>query len=254
MTCMVKEKSNKKNGGPDTKNERENRINEVFKLHFEEGKSAVEIAKILDKNRNTINNDIKELYNQLVEEWKSYDSGAWTVRLIHSVDSQKSRLMKELLNQNNFQKRLQIEGFLSKLDDKLFEFIPTVLENKNGEFEPLGSNEISEDQIEKISKYLIFEYEINPESITTDEILSGIINCLKCDVRHARNIFSKMIELGLKIWEIKSSTFQIKFDFSVYYNFLKFSFMRGYLSKDDLYSIQQKYQDPLKEIEEEDDV
>ena len=30
--------------------------------------------------------------------------------------------------------------------------------------------------------------------------------------------------------------------------------MRGYLSKDDLYSIQQKYQDPLEEIEEEDDV
>jgi len=65
----VIKKSDKKNGGPYTKNEQEKRRNEVFKLAIEQGKSAVKIAEILKVNRNTVNGDIKILYHELGNEW-----------------------------------------------------------------------------------------------------------------------------------------------------------------------------------------
>jgi len=48
-----------KKGGPYSKKEQEERKIQVYHLHFEENKSAVEIAELLNVNRNTINDDIK---------------------------------------------------------------------------------------------------------------------------------------------------------------------------------------------------
>jgi len=42
-----------KSGGPYSKDEREKRQNEVFRLHFEFGYSAVKIADLMKINRNT---------------------------------------------------------------------------------------------------------------------------------------------------------------------------------------------------------
>ena len=52
---------NEKDGGPYTKDERTKRQNEVARLHFEYGYSAVKIAEMMKVNRNTINSDIKYL-------------------------------------------------------------------------------------------------------------------------------------------------------------------------------------------------
>ena len=54
-----------KMGGPYTKQEQQIRRDKVFELHFEQGYSALKIAKILDVNRNTINKDIEScaVYN-----------------------------------------------------------------------------------------------------------------------------------------------------------------------------------------------
>ena len=52
-------------GGPYTKQEQEIRKNKVFELHFQQGHSAVQIAKILDINRNTINKDIESWYSEI---------------------------------------------------------------------------------------------------------------------------------------------------------------------------------------------
>jgi len=220
-----------KSGGPYTKKERENKINEVFRLHFEEGKTAVEIAEILKINRNTANHYIKDLYAQLAEEEENYDIGAWIVRLISSVESQKSRLRKELQKQNKLQNKLEIERFLSKLNDKEIEFIPKILENKRGNFESLGLDEISEEQIKKISRYLILDYDVQAlDSVTRDKILAGIISFLKCTKEHAGKIFKKMLQLGLNVWDTIDPHIQIGRGLIFYYNFLKFAHMRGYIS------------------------
>ena len=45
--------------GPYTKQELENRRNEVYRLHFEYRYSVRKIAELMKINRNTINGDIK---------------------------------------------------------------------------------------------------------------------------------------------------------------------------------------------------
>ena len=62
-----------KKGGPYTKNEKMKRQNEVYKLHFEHGYSAVKISDMMRINRNTINSDINYWYSSLSKEWNSYD-------------------------------------------------------------------------------------------------------------------------------------------------------------------------------------
>ena len=44
-----------KKGGRYTKKEQEQRKIEVYHLHFEQDKSAVKIAELLEVNRNTVN-------------------------------------------------------------------------------------------------------------------------------------------------------------------------------------------------------
>ena len=60
-----------KKGGPYTKLQLEKRRDEVFKLHFEYGYHAVQIAKLLNVNRNTINEDIKYWCTELYDDDKS---------------------------------------------------------------------------------------------------------------------------------------------------------------------------------------
>ena len=58
-----------KMGGPYTKKEQQQRKDKVFTLYFEENLSAVKIAKILNVNRNTINEDVKFLYKDIASEY-----------------------------------------------------------------------------------------------------------------------------------------------------------------------------------------
>ena len=57
-----------KKGGPYTKNEKMKRQNEVYRLHFELGYSAVKISDMMKINRNTINSDINYWYSSLSKE------------------------------------------------------------------------------------------------------------------------------------------------------------------------------------------
>ncbi|MGI0008151.1 MAG: hypothetical protein ACRD92_00855 [Nitrosopumilaceae archaeon] len=78
---------NVKKGGPYTKKEQEDRQQEVFRLHFEKGYSAVKISEILNVNRNTINEDIRHWYSQLAQELKSQDLVSWSIEQFHRLES-----------------------------------------------------------------------------------------------------------------------------------------------------------------------
>ena len=60
-----------RNVGPYTKKEQEQRRSKVYNLHFEKGQSAVRIAETIKVNRNTVNEDIKYWYSQIVSDLKS---------------------------------------------------------------------------------------------------------------------------------------------------------------------------------------
>src|SRR3989442_7819844 len=85
-----------KKGGPYTKKERQDRQNEVFRLHFEYGYSSRQIAEMMKINRHTIDEDINHLYSQLSKEWRSYDFDALLMKQNKRLELQRTRLLKEL--------------------------------------------------------------------------------------------------------------------------------------------------------------
>ena len=108
----------KKNGGPYTKKEQEQRRNEVYVLHFEKGYSAIRIAEMLGVNRNTINEDIKYLYAQAVEELPKHTS-ILLLKQIQRLEYQRNRLLNELEKQTEFKEKIMIEKLLFGVDEKI---------------------------------------------------------------------------------------------------------------------------------------
>ena len=60
-----------KKGSRYTKREQEERKLQVYEMHFEQAKSATEIAELLNVNYNTINDDIKYWYSTITDETSS---------------------------------------------------------------------------------------------------------------------------------------------------------------------------------------
>ena len=110
-------------GGPYTKNDRTKRRNEVFRLHFEHGYSAVKIADMMKINRHTINDDVNYWYSKLRQEWKSYDIDSWLMKQIHRMESQRTRLFKEIERQGNFQNKLSLERLIFEIDNKIMQTV-----------------------------------------------------------------------------------------------------------------------------------
>jgi len=119
MTLEVKSKK----GGPYTKQEQENRKDEVFKLHFEYGYSATQISEMLKINRNTINSDVSSLYSRLHDEMGKETYGKWMNKQLTRFESQRVRLRKELDNDITLKERLQVEKMILDLDSKISSFI-----------------------------------------------------------------------------------------------------------------------------------
>ena len=106
-------------GGRYTKIEQNKRREQVYDLHFEYSYPANQIAKKLNVNRNTINNDISYLYSQHhsdVSE-RSYDDGLNKQFL--RFESQRSRLRMQLDHDLTIQDRLKIEKIILDLDWKI---------------------------------------------------------------------------------------------------------------------------------------
>jgi len=127
MYCMALEI---KKGGPYTKKEQEKRKDEVFKLHFEYGYSALQISEMLKINRNTINSDVSFLYSELRDEMDKKSTGGWLNKQLMRLESQRVRLRKELDNDRTFQERLQVEKILLDLDSKIYSLITKIQSSK----------------------------------------------------------------------------------------------------------------------------
>ena len=84
-----------KKGGPYSKDEREKRQNEVFRLHFEYGYFATKIADLMKINRNTINADIKHWYSNIKEEIK-HDSEDFFLKQIRRLEAQRTRIIENI--------------------------------------------------------------------------------------------------------------------------------------------------------------
>lgn len=107
--------SESKKGGPYSKQDQEKRREKVFELYFEQGYSAVYIAKLLDVNRNTINKDV-EFWYQEFKTSKTNSNKDWFDKQLRRMEFQRTRLQKEFEKDITLKERLQIENCITKID------------------------------------------------------------------------------------------------------------------------------------------
>ena len=107
--------STKKSGGPYTKKEQDERKDMVFELHFEKGYSAVQIAKMLDVNRNTINKDIEFCYEELSKD-KTQSNKNWLGKQLLRLESQRNRLLDAIVDGLSLKDKLQLEKQITLVD------------------------------------------------------------------------------------------------------------------------------------------
>lgn len=108
-----------KSSAPYNKKDRFARRQEVYRLHFELGYTAIKVSELMKINRNTINNDVKYWYSKLAKEWKVYDIHGWIIKQINRLESQRSRLLEELGKHEDLESRILIEKLILEIDEKL---------------------------------------------------------------------------------------------------------------------------------------
>jgi len=119
QSCKTKTKSRKKRGGPYSKTDRQKRRDEVYRLHFEYGYSALKISELMKINRNTINGDIQYWYAKVVKNWKKSGPEFLVIKNIERLESQRTRLRGYLNEAKNFQEKLALEKMILDVETKI---------------------------------------------------------------------------------------------------------------------------------------
>ena len=104
--------------GPYTKQELENRRNEVYRYHFEYGYSARKIAELLKINRNTINGDITYWYSKIAKSNDiQYESTIYPI--LERLDVQRTRIREYLDQAKTISEKITIEKSILDIDSKI---------------------------------------------------------------------------------------------------------------------------------------
>ena len=111
-------------GGPYNKKDRVMRRDQVYKMHFELGYSAVKISEMLKTNRNTINSDINYWYSKLADKWNRIDFETTWAKQLDRFETQRTRLLEQLDKQENFSSKLALEKMIFEIDSRI-EYIIT---------------------------------------------------------------------------------------------------------------------------------
>ena len=115
-------KQEKKKGGPYSKNERHQRLNEVYRLHFEYGYSARQIADMMKISRSTINGDVSYWYDKIGKKMDSFvDPEMIVVKHITRLELQRTRLRVALDKTKVFQEKLGIEKLIFDIESRIMQ-------------------------------------------------------------------------------------------------------------------------------------
>jgi len=109
----------RKKGGPYSKQDKEKRRIEVYRLHFEYGYSARKIAEFMKVNRNTINIDIKFLYSIIIQTSGTFHPEHAIMVHLQRLDIQRSRLREQIDNVESFKEKISIERLIFDIDSKI---------------------------------------------------------------------------------------------------------------------------------------
>jgi hypothetical protein len=123
--------NNKQKFAPFTRSQRKKRRMEVYKLHFERGMPATRIAQLMNVDRNTINNDLKILYNEAMNDYNPNDMSLddYLQKQLLRLETQRDRLCLYLSDAKDINDKIAIERLIADLDFKLIAAVEKVKHN-----------------------------------------------------------------------------------------------------------------------------
>jgi len=132
---------------PFTRIQRKERRDEVYRLHFENGMPAIRIAQLMKVDRNTINNDLKILYNKAIRNHNSDMSFEdVTDKQLLRLETQRDRLSLYLCDTKNISSKITIERLIADIDFKVIGVIERINQNAIQHHEAII-------EVNKIAKY-----------------------------------------------------------------------------------------------------
>lgn len=115
---------------PFTKIQRKERRDEVYKLHFEHGMPATRIAELMKVDRNTINNDLKILYNKAIRDHNSDMTFDDVIeKQLLRLETQRDRLGLYLCDTNDINSKITIERVITDIDFKVIGLMERMNQN-----------------------------------------------------------------------------------------------------------------------------
>ena len=118
---------------PFTRSQRKKRRMEVYKLHFEHGMPATRIAEMMKVDRNTINNDLKILYNDALNDYDPTNLSLDDIiqKQLVRLETQRDRLCLYLSDEKDVNTKITIERLIAEIDFKLVGTIEKVRHNSS---------------------------------------------------------------------------------------------------------------------------
>jgi len=113
--------SQRRKGGPYSKQQRDKRREEVYRLCFEYGYTARKISELMKINRNTINGDIQYWYDKVVKNWNGLDPEFLVVKNIERLELQRTRLVENLHRTKIQQEKTNIERLVFDVESKILQ-------------------------------------------------------------------------------------------------------------------------------------
>lgn len=148
-TDLVKPRHNSRHKfAPYTKSQRLLRRSEVYKLHFEHGMPATRISEVMNVDRNTINNDLKVLYQKALNDHNVDNMSLDEIveKQLVRLETQRDRLGLYLCDVKDVNTKISIERLIADVDFKLIGAIEKVNHNSNRFFDEIlkGVNKMAE--------------------------------------------------------------------------------------------------------------
>lgn len=174
---LVKPRRNPRNKfAPYTQSQRRLRRSEVYKLHFEHGMPATRIAEIMKVDRNTINNDLKVLYQKALNDYNPDNMSLDEIveKQLVRLETQRDRLGLYLCDVKDINSKISIERLIADVDFKLIGAIEKVNHNSSRFLDEIlkGVNKMAE--INNISLRYTSLFELQKISLDSRKSLDEI--------------------------------------------------------------------------------
>ena len=174
---LVKPRQNPRHKyAPYTKSQRRLRRSEVYRLHFEHGIPATRIAEIMKVDRNTINNDLKVLYQKALNDYNLDNLSLEEIieKQLVRLETQRDRLGLYLCDVKDVNSKISIERLIADVDFKLIGAVEKVNHNSSRFWEEIIKNVNEVAELKKLNVRYTSRFELQRISIESRKSLDEL--------------------------------------------------------------------------------